>query len=211
MPTSWMHSSLVRNLFSLSNTTTGLSKMHVAATDPPSMHDVSVQPTSPHPPSSHTANPEPQSHDFTPPSIPAIRQTTPPHALPPSPPDTPQVMKTTSFAPTNTPTKLGIMLARQTNTKSPTPLTLDKLWKNSEKMVRLKDSFKRFCESNGMVINDKKTERFLNGCKKVASAMVIGPPTDPEYAQQHTSALSLVFSLNMRLETPRFVYLMVVS
>src|SRR5271170_5186625 len=162
--------------------------MSVSASGPPSVHDVGVQPTSRHStPPSHTATPEPPSHAFTPPSITAIRQTTPPHALPPSPPVTPQVITATSFAPTKPPTQLGILLASQRITKSPTPLTLDKLWKNNaEKMFRLKDSFKQHCESNGIVINDKKMEQYLNGCTKVAGAMVIGPPTDPEYTKQHT-------------------------
>jgi len=188
--------------------------MSVSASDPPSMHLVGAQPTSRHStPPSHTATPETPPHNFTPPSITAIRQTTPPNDLPPSPPVTPQVIKTTGFPPTNTPTQLGILLANQKATvKREPPLTLGDSWKKmKEKQAWLMASYKQSYASMGIVINDATAKKYLKGCMKVATAMLIGPPTDPEYAEQHTYALGLVFSSKMRLGTPRLAYLMVVK
>ena len=177
------------------------------------MHLVGVQPTSRHStPPSHTATPEPPPHNFTPPSITAIRQTTPPHDLPPSPPGTPQVIKTTGSAPTNTPTQLGLVLANQkAPVKREPPLTLGDSWKKmKEKQAWIMASYKQSYARVGIVINDATAKQYLKGCMKVATAMFIGPPTDPEYAEQHTYALGLVFSSKMRLGTPSFAYLMVV-
>ena len=179
--------------------------MSLSESDAQSMHLVRVQTTSRHStPPAHTATPEPPPHNFTP-WITAIRQTTPPNDLPPSPPVTPQVIKTTGFPSTNTPTQLGILLANQKATvKREPPLTLGDSWKKmKEKQAWLMASYKQSYASMGIVINDATAKQYLKGCMKVATAMLIGPPTDPEYAEQHTYALGLVFSSKMRLGTPR--------
>ena len=146
-----------------------------------------------------------------PPCTAAIHQTTPLHQLAPSPPIAPKVVRAekTSFAPTRTLTKLGRLLSVNRTAKNPFPLTLDTLW-TAQKKAKLKKCHKESLAMNGINIDAKKSDEFLKHCIKAATAIVIGPPTDPDWAEHQKYPLDLMFSTKIKSGTSCLLYWTVV-
>jgi len=77
------------------------------------------------------------------------------------------------------------------------------VWTSWEK-EKLKDFYEQSAAEKRIEVNAKKSNEYLKRCVKVAAAMVIGPPTDPDWATQQEHALRLVFSTDIRSE-PMFI------
>jgi len=172
------------------------SEMHESPSNPLLQSDPCHPATSAHHPTRETLSkdtlPTRLSHD------------TPHDDFPSSPPIAPAVRRTltTGFAPKQTPTRLGNLLlsANPGGAKHPPPRTLDTLWTSQDK-EKFKDFYERSTAAKHVDVNAKKSKEYLKRCVKVATAMVIGPPTDPNWATQQEYALRLVFSTDIRSET----------
>jgi len=141
----------------------------------------------------------------------AFRQNTRPHRMPLSPPSTPEMVgvEKINLAPTNTLTWLGILLANRKDNYPP-PRTLDKSW-TKRKQTGIKRLYNQSRASKGIVIDEKNSDKYLKGCMKLAGALFIRSPTDPDYAEQDASALGLLFSTKTRFGIPCFLHLIVVT
>lgn len=142
-----------------------------------------------------------------------IHPSTPPREIPFSPPATPEVARLNGagslVVPKNSPTKLGATLLTggyRFKARYPPPLTLKQLW-TDDKKDEVKSWHVQTCAMKGVKVSDKKPGQYLKKCLKVAEAFVIGPPTDPDWAEQQEYALRLVFAKNIRLQTRYLSYL----
>ena len=71
---------------------------------------------------------------------------------------------------------------------------------------KIKELYERSVATNHANVDEKKSDEFLKRCVKVATAMVTGPPTDPDWVMRQEYALRLVFLHQCQVKAPPFFF-----